>query len=85
MTRVVLQERTGRQIIFEQEDLSQLKADEIERLTLGEEIQWKRKTFRLKSQLGDGTWLYTEHGSWMDKHPLVQLDLQLRDRRRTSR
>lgn len=83
MKRVVLQERTGRQIVFESEALATLRIDDINRLTAGEEITYRAKVFRLKSQRADGTWYYTEHAPWMDKHPLIQLDMQLRGQGRS--
>lgn len=78
MNQVLLKDRYGKNIIFDREALSGLRTDDIERLQAGESITYRNKEYILKSMLDDGTAYYVEKTSWMDKHPLVQLDQQLR-------
>ena len=78
MNRVVLKDRFGRSIIFEQDTLSTLPVEEMQRLVAGESVMYHKKEYRFKRQATDGTWYYDEYVPWMALHPLVQLDQQLR-------
>lgn len=76
MKRVELRKQNGLTMIFE--DLTKLTCNEIARLQSGEPITYRRKTYVLSHIEDEGHAVYIEQRNWMDQHPLIQLDKQLR-------
>ena len=74
--KVILQDRRGRRIAFD--DLSPLTRDEHQKLIDGDDVQYEGHNYVFRSWLDLDTRLYVEYQSWMELHPLYQLDQHLK-------